>query len=57
MTKRRRNRRNAPTLEIRRKNGKRAKGNPRVTLGLKDLRRLISGAKTGRKVKAKVRVH
>lgn len=48
---------NLPTLEIRRKNGKRAKGNPSVTMGLKTLRRIISGARTGRKVKAKVRVH
>ncbi len=38
------------------KNGRRVKANTTVKMSLKDLRRLVRGAKTGRRVKVKARV-
>jgi hypothetical protein len=48
--------RNAPLLSAVRKNGKPAKRNTSVKMSLHDLRRLISGAKSGKRVKVKARV-
>jgi hypothetical protein len=57
MPKRRRKRSvGSPVLSAFRKNGKRVKRNTSVKMSLHDLRRLISGAKSGKPVKVKARV-
>ena len=38
------------------KNGKRVKANPSVKMSLRDLRRLVSGARKGKSVRVKARV-
>lgn len=45
-----------PSLLALKKNGKRVKANTSVKMTLRDLRRLISGARKGRTVKVKARV-
>ena len=39
------------------KNGKRVKANTSVKMSLRDLRRLVSGARKGKSVRVKARVH
>lgn len=53
---RRRRKKNTPALVVIRKNGKRVKTNTSIKMSLRDLRRLVSGARTGKKVQVKARV-
>jgi hypothetical protein len=43
-------------VATRQKNGKRVKANTSVKMSLRDLRRLVSGARSGKRVKVKARV-
>lgn len=47
---------NPPLLVATKKNGKRVKANTSVKMKLSDLRKLISGARSGKKVRVKARV-
>ena len=51
----RKSKKNAPALIVVRKNGKRAKTNTSIKMSLRDLRRLISGARAGKTVRLKAR--
>jgi hypothetical protein len=45
-----------PTIVLTRPNGRKVKANRTVTMKLNDLRRLVSGARKGKKVRVKARV-
>ena len=51
----RKNKKNAPALIVVRKNGKRVKTNTSIKMSLRDLRRLVSGARAGKIVRLKAR--
>jgi hypothetical protein len=56
MKRRKRKSTGSSILSALRKNGKRVKRNTSIKMSLHDLRRLISGAKSGKRVKVKARV-
>lgn len=56
MKKRRKKNISLPSLLALKKNGKRAKANTSVKLSLKSLRRLIAGARSGKRTEVKARV-